>query len=71
MNLPATIENYLEDIQRDLQPYETSDVIACARKVYQHLEKSITTVDDQNTIGLLSAKRSMVMGIISQYSASH
>lgn len=63
MNLPASIEVFLEEIRKDLENYETSDVIACAKKVYQHLEKS---PDNSN---VLIERRYMVQGIISQYSA--
>lgn len=69
MNLPASIENFLKEIQDDLQSYESSDVIACATKVYQHLEKSIINSDNQTMAGALAARRTMVQGLISQYSA--
>lgn len=63
MNLSSSIEVFLDEIRKDLENYETSDVIACAKKVYQHLEKS---PDNSNA---LIERRYMVQGIISQYSA--
>ena len=63
MNLPASIEAFLDEIRKDLESYESSDVIACAKKVYQHLEKS--TGDSSAQL----ERRFMVQGIIAQYSA--
>ena len=69
MKLPATIDHFLKEIQSDLQHFDSSDVIACATKVHRHLEKSISNSEDQAMVGMLSTRRSMVRGIISQYSA--
>ena len=63
MNLPASIEVFLDEIRKDLENYDSSDVIACAKKVYQHLER---TQINSNT---MHERRYMVQGIISQYSA--
>ncbi|MDW3192361.1 MAG: hypothetical protein R8G66_08350 [Cytophagales bacterium] len=63
MNLPASIEAFLDEIRKDLESYESSDVIACAKKVYQHLEKSAGDSSAQ------LERRFMVQGIITQYSA--
>ena len=63
MNLPASIEVFLDEIRKDLKNYETSDVIACAKKVYQHLDRS------SNTSSAMIERRSMVKGIITEYSA--
>lgn len=63
MNLPASIEVFLDEIRKDLENYETSDVIACAKKMYQHLERSTTESTS------MIERRYMVQGIIAQYSA--
>lgn len=63
MNLPASIEAFLDEIRKDLEIYESSDVIACAKKVYQHLEKSSSDSSAH------SERRFMVQGIIAQYSS--
>ncbi len=63
MNLPASIEVFLEEIRKDLENYDTSDVIACAKKMYKHLEKGAT---DSST---MIERRYMMQGIIAQYSA--
>lgn len=62
MNFPASTEVFLDEIRKDLENYDTSDVIACAKKVYQHLEKS-----PADTIAMME-RRFMVQGIISEYS---
>ncbi len=63
MNLPASIEVFLDEIRKDLENYESSDVIACAKKVYQHVEKRCGNSND------MLETRHMIQGIISQYSA--
>lgn len=63
MYLPNSIDSFLDEIQKDLQNYEASDVIACAKKVYQHLEKRC------GHSSAMVERRHMIEGIINQYSS--